>query len=66
MQTQLLKDIDAFLAERPMPDWKFGFQAVKNADLVSRLRGGGRVWPDTEVRIRAFMLAERSKQGVAA
>lgn len=59
-----------------MGDYRFGILAVKNGRLVDRLRigvtpGGKplRIWPETEMQVRAFMMSERqrrSKNGVTA
>lgn len=59
MQTKLLSDIDKFLAETGMSAGYFGWCAVKNWRLVERLRDGGRIWPETEAEIRAYMISER-------
>lgn len=55
MRNTLLNDIDAFRRETGMTEYRFGFLAVKNGRLVERLRKGGRIWPDTEAQVRAFM-----------
>ncbi len=55
----LLNEIEAFLAETGMGPSYFGKQAVRNSEIVSRLRNGGRTWPETETQLRAFMLAAR-------
>lgn len=72
MSTKLLSDIDAFLAETGMGEFRFGLLAVNNGRLVERLRAGTtpkgrpvRVWPETEMQIRAFMMAERQKRAAA-
>lgn len=57
---QLLADIDAFLAETGMGETYFGRAAAGNSELVRRLRDGGRIWPDTEVEVRAFMAFRRT------
>lgn len=59
MATDLLTDIDAFLAQTGIGPSYFGKAACGNSELVERLRSGGRVWPETEAQVRAFM-AERS------
>lgn len=72
--TTLLSDIDAFLAETGMGEYRFGYLAARNGRLVERLRAGttperGKpVWirPETEQQVRDFMAVERSKRGVAA
>ncbi|OLS51323.1 hypothetical protein BV392_04455 [Rhodovulum sulfidophilum] len=51
----LLSDIDSFLENTGMGASYFGKRAVGNSELVSRLRCGGRVWPETERKIRSFM-----------
>lgn len=51
----LLADIDAFLRSSGMGESYFGKAAVGNSELVKRLRAGGRVWPETEDRLRDFM-----------
>lgn len=55
MRNTLLNDIDNFRREHRMCEHRFGFLAVKNGRLVERLRKGGRIWPDTEAKVRAFM-----------
>ncbi|ATO56889.1 hypothetical protein [Bartonella sp. 1-1C] len=51
----LIKDIESFLTNNKMSPYTFGFKSIKNGRLVSRLRQGGRIWPETEMRIRTFM-----------
>jgi hypothetical protein len=58
-KNHLLDEIETFLAETGMGPSYFGKQAVKNSEIVSRLRKGGRIWPETEAQLRAFMLAAR-------
>lgn len=72
MRTNLLSDIDAFLADTGMGEYRFGLLAAKNGRLVERLRAGTtpkgkpvRIWPETEMQIRAFMMAERQKRVAA-
>lgn len=67
MQTKLLSDIDAFLSETGMGEYRFGLLAVRNGRLMERLRSGGRIWPETEAEIRAYMIStRRAKEGQAA
>lgn len=66
MHGSLLKEIDALLAETGMTEYRFGILAVSNGRLVERLRADGRIWPDTEARVRAFIAAERQKRRVDA
>jgi hypothetical protein len=62
----LLTDIEAFLEETGMGPSYFGKRAVGNSELVERLRSGRRVWPDTEAKIREFMLSFRASPKEAA
>lgn len=62
MQSKLISDIDEFLAETGMAPGYFGWCAAKNWRLVERLRAGGRIWPETESEVRAFMIAERRRR----
>lgn len=66
MASTLLNDIDAFLTETGMGPFRFGLLAANNGRLVDRLREGGRVWPETEEKIRAFMADRRASHEVAA
>lgn len=73
MSAKLLSDIDAFLAETRMGEFRFGLLAAKNGRLVERLRAGrtdkGKpvlVRPETEQKVRDFMAVERAKRQVAA
>lgn len=72
MRTPLLDDITDFLAETGMGEFRFGLQAVSNGRLLDQLRKPrkngqpSRVWPETETRIRAFMLSERQRRKAAA
>jgi hypothetical protein len=73
MAASLLTDIDAFLNETGMGEYRFGLKAARNGRLVERLRagvtpGGKPVWlrPETESAIRDFMRAERRKARAAA
>ena len=56
----LLRDVEAFLSESRMSESYFGKAACGNSEVVSRLRDGGRVWPETETKIRSFMLLRRN------
>lgn len=68
MSVQLLSEIEAFLAEFGIGEHRFGILAANNGRLVERLRSGGRVWPETEDRVRKFMAERRAaaKDNVAA
>lgn len=75
MSTTLLTDIEEFLRETGMGEYRFGILAAKNGRLLERLRKPrsngrpARVWPETEMEIRAFMRAydrRREARGQAA
>lgn len=57
----LLNDIDAFLRIHKLSDSAFGRQAVNDWKLIRQLRAGRRLWPDTEGRVRTFMVTYRPK-----
>lgn len=68
MTKQLLKDIEEFLAETGMGEFRFGLLAARNGRLVERLRAGktpgGKpilVRPETEEAVRAFMEEKRAE-----
>lgn len=63
MSATLLSEIETFLAETGMSEYRFGYRAVKNGRLVNRLRDGRRVWPETVDAVRGFMAAERELRG---
>ena len=70
IQTALLSDIDKFLEESGLSETYLGKTACNNSELVKRLRNGGRIWPETEQRLRAWMLvrqqSDRRKAAKAA
>jgi hypothetical protein len=72
MSTTLLSEIDNFLRESGMSEYRFGLLAAKNGRLVARLRAAttpkgrpARVWPETEAQVRAFIIAERRRREAA-
>lgn len=73
MNQSLLSEIDAFLAETGMGEYRFGLKAVRNGRLIERLRAGvtstGKtviVRPETERAVRDFMAVERAARREAA
>lgn len=56
---KLLAEIEAFLSETGMGVSYFGKAAVGNSEVVTRLRNGRRVWPETEATLRDFIAAQR-------
>lgn len=61
MNTRLLSDIEEFLRSEGIGEHRFGILAARNGRLVERLRSGGRIWPETEAKVRAFMESRRQK-----
>jgi hypothetical protein len=59
MSNNLLSEIEEFMREANIGPHRFGILAINNGRLVERLRSGGRIWPETEAQIRAFMISER-------
>lgn len=59
---KLLAEIEQFLSETGMGERYFGKAAMTTSDLVPRLRNGGRVWPETEAKARAFMRERRKSK----
>jgi hypothetical protein len=74
MSSNLLDEIEAFLRDTQMPAYTFGMLAAKNGRLVERLRAGrtpktgkpSRIWPETEMQVRAFIMSERQTKARAA
>lgn len=54
----LISEIEAFLRESGMGPSYFGKKAVGNSELLPRLKNGGRVWPETENKVREFIAVE--------
>lgn len=53
---QLLTDVEAFLKAHPeVAPTRFGNDAMGDRHFVRTLRGGRRVWPETEKKVRDFM-----------
>lgn len=63
---KLLTEIEEFLTETGMGPSYFGKAAMNNSELVSRLRKGGRVWPETEQKVRAFIRSQRKTRTLEA
>jgi len=60
MKTDLLSEIDKFLASEGIGEHRFRILAASNGRLVERLRSGGRIWPETEQQVRAFISSRRA------
>ena len=70
MQNEILPQIDAFLKTHGMAESTFGREAAGDWKLLNEMRGVNRpkprrLWPETEDKIRAFMLAYRPAQATA-
>jgi hypothetical protein len=59
---QIVKEIDAFLADTGMAETYFGALAVKNPNLISRVRAGGDMNSRTIDRVREFIASERIRR----
>lgn len=55
MQTDLLTEIETFLTRSGMSTTAFGLGAIRDGKLVTDLRNGRRLWPETEARVRQWM-----------
>lgn len=55
MKSALLTAIEDFQLQHGMTDYQIGFSAARNGRLIERLRAGGRVWPETEEKIRSWL-----------
>lgn len=62
---QLMAEIEAFLTETGMGASYFGKAAVRNSEVVARLRSGRRVWPETEAALAKFIAAQRKAREAA-
>jgi hypothetical protein len=58
----LLADIEAFIASTGMAPSTLGRKAVNDGKAVSRLQQGKRMWPDTEDKLRSYMIAEHQRR----
>lgn len=65
MKSDLLTEIDKFLAAENIGEHRFGILAANNGRLVERLRAGGRIWPETEAQIRAFISSRSTAERAA-
>lgn len=62
----LLREIEAFLAEADMKKTTFGLKALNDGTFVRRLKNGDNVTFKTAERVRAFMASnKRSSSGRA-
>jgi hypothetical protein len=61
----LLSDIELFLATHSVSATKFGQDALGDRHFVKQLRKGRRVWPETETKVRQFMVSYKPQQEAA-
>ena len=53
----LLHDVEAFLRAHPeVSPTRFGADALGDSHFVRTLRDGRRLWPETETKVRTFMV----------
>ncbi|WP_277969278.1 hypothetical protein [Sphingomonas echinoides] len=52
--------IDTFIAANSMSPVTFGRMAMRDPHFVRDIRGGRRVWPETEAMVRKFMASYRA------
>lgn len=65
-QTPLIDEIDSFLARHEMSPVTFGRKAMGDPHFVRDLRGGRRLWPETEGRVRDFMATYQPPEAAQA
>lgn len=58
---KLLSDIEAFLSAHKMSATRFGEAAMNDRHLVRTLRTGRRLWPETEEKVRRYMVTYRAE-----
>lgn len=63
VHTDLLDEIEVFRSQFRLGEHRFGILAANNGRLVERLRSGGRVWPETMDRVKAYMAERRAAAG---
>ena len=56
----IIADIEAFCRQVGMAQTTFGRRAIGDGKFVARIRSGGRMWPETEQRVRDFMASFRA------
>jgi hypothetical protein len=61
----LLTDIELFIDTHGLSATKFGEAAMGDRHFVKQLRNGRRVWPETEAKVRQFMVTYKPQQEAA-
>jgi hypothetical protein len=64
--TALIQLIDDYCFKTGMKPSTLGFHAVGDGKFVARLRQGGRCWPETEAKVRAYIEANPAPEKHAA
>lgn len=59
--TQLLAEIEGFLATRKLAETTFGRKAVNDGKFVGRVRSGAAITTRTVARVREFIRTEGDK-----
>lgn len=62
----VVKMVTAFQGVTSLSDTYIGKAATGTSDLVPRLRKGGRCWPETERKLRSWMVEYLEKKGHSA
>lgn len=52
---KLIDDIETYCSSVGMAPSTLGLRAAGDGKFVTRLKAGGRCWPETEDRVRAYM-----------
>lgn len=63
--TDLFREIAAFCARHEMAPTRFGELALNDKPFVSQLQNGRRCWPETEAKVRHFMVTYRAEDKAA-
>ncbi|WP_375553365.1 hypothetical protein [Roseovarius mucosus] len=53
--TNIIKEIETYCAQAGIKPSTFGFRAVADGKFFERIKRGGRCWPETEEKVRAYM-----------
>ena len=54
----LLAELEDFVAATGLSEHRAGIIVANNGRLIPRLRDGGRIWPDTETKVREAIVRE--------
>lgn len=61
----LISDIEAFCEAHKMSATQFGELALNDKPFISQLKNGRRLWPETEAKVRRFMVTYQPAQNAA-